>query len=81
MQRTTPQGNKIMSKLINNIEYIVPSPDKKIGYLSFNVELAILFSEERKSLSESLDKDIVISPESLALAEQLSESLIKDLEK
>ena len=70
-----------MSSLINNIEYLVPSPDKKIGFLSFTVDIPILFDEKRKALSEAQGKDIEISQESTTIAEKLAESILKDLEK
>lgn len=66
---------------IENIEYIVPVPDKPIGSLSFSVQLPILHKDGQKVLADNDSADIILSKETLALVEQLGKSIIKDLEK
>lgn len=70
-----------MKPQINNIEYIVPSPDKQLGSLSFNAVIPVFYKDGQKNLTENEGLDVTLSEESLELMSKLSESIIKDLEK
>lgn len=70
-----------MDTLISNIEYLVPNPDKPLGSLSFNVKVPVFFKDGQKVVAENEAADVELSKETVALLDQLSKSIIKDLEK
>jgi len=70
-----------MNPQIKDIEYIVPSLDKPLGSISFGVTVPIFHKPEQGEMAEADAKDVILSEESVVLMNQLSASIIKDLEK
>lgn len=70
-----------MNPEITNIEYVIPSKDKPLGSVSFNVKMPVLHKEGQKELGENPEADVTLSEETVELLNKLSASLINDLEK
>ena len=66
---------------ISNVEYMVPMPDHPVGSVSFSIKALALHSPKTKMIGDKEATDTVFSEATLALAKQLSESIIQDLEK
>ena len=56
-------------------------PDHPVGSVSFSIKALALHSPKTKMIGDKEATDTVFSEATLALAKQLSESIIQDLEK
>ena len=70
-----------METQITNIEYLVPSPDKPIGSVKFEIEQIVIHKEGRKIPADVESASVVLSEKSVELAKQLAESIVEDLTK
>ena len=70
-----------METQIKDIEYLVPSPDKQIGSLSFAVDQIIIFKEGQKIPGDAEAASVVLSEKTADLAKQLAASILEDLLK
>lgn len=78
---TQAERQNFMETKISNLEYLVPTPDKPIGSLSFSVEQIIIHKEGRKIPTDVDGANVILSEKTVELVKQLTDSIIEDLIK
>ena len=77
MQPPTPKGITFMR--INKIEYLAPNQANKIGSVTFEVEVPVVFEEGQKVVNDAEDVQVELTPEIVNLLEQAAALIIKKL--
>lgn len=65
---------------IGEIIYVLPTAERPVGALSFVVKTPILYRAEQKQLEEKSETELTISAKTLEILNQLTSSIIADLE-